>query len=112
MNVQTWLTHPKTIKKSKKNYAHFDRKVDIKEAAEFIQNPDNIASYGFYPFIHYTMEMEKYSKKTGKKIKKREICYAAHKDRCIYQYYAFLINELHIPEKLRIRSRGTERHSA
>lgn len=105
MNVQTWLTHPKTIKKSKKNYAHFDRKVDIKEAAEFIQNPDNIASYGFYPFIHYTMEMEKYSKKTGKKIKKREICYAAHKDRCIYQYYAFLINEYY---NRRIRELGIE----
>lgn len=74
-------------------YAHFDHRVDIKKVAKFIQNTDNIARYGFYPFIHYTMEMEKYSKKTGKKVKKREICYAAHMDRCIYQYYAFLINE-------------------
>lgn len=93
MNVQTWLNNPKTIKKSRKMYAHFDYRVDIKKAAEFIQNPDNIVSYGFYPFIHYTMKMEKYNKQTGKKVKEREICYAAHMDRCIYQYYAFVINE-------------------
>ena len=61
MNVQAWLNDPKTIKKSRKMYAHFDYRVDIKKAAEFIQNPDNIASYGFYPFIHYTMKMEKYN---------------------------------------------------
>lgn len=106
MNVQTWLNNPKTIKKSRKMYAHFDHRIDIKKAAEFIQNPDNVASYGFYPFIHYTMKMEKYNKKTGKKIKKREICYAAHMDRCIYQYYAFAINEYY---NQRIREDGIEK---
>ena len=106
MNVQTWLDNPKTIRKSRKMYAHFDHRVDIKNAAEFIQNPDNIASYGFYPFIHYTMKMEKYNKKTGKKVKEREICYAAHMDRCIYQYYAFVINEYY---NQRIREDGIEK---
>ena len=60
--------------------------------AKFIKNPDNVAFHGFYPFIHYTMEMVKYSKKSGKKVKTREICYASHLDRCIYQYYAYVLN--------------------
>lgn len=106
MNVQTWLNNPKTIKKSRKMYAHFDYRIDIKKAAVFIRNPDNIACYGFYPFIHYTMKMEKYNKQTGKKVKEREICYAAHMDRCIYQYYAFVINEHY---NQRIREDGIEK---
>ena len=32
MNVQTWLDNPKTIRKSRKMYAHFDHRVDIKNA--------------------------------------------------------------------------------
>lgn len=106
MNVETWLNNSKTIKKSRKMYAHFDHRIDIKRAAEFIKNPDNIACYGFYPFIHYTMKMEKYNKRTGKKVKEREICYAAHMDRCIYQYYAFVINEYY---NQRIREDGIEK---
>ena len=93
MNVQEWIRNPKTIRKSQKTYAHFDHRIDINKAASFIQNPENIITYGFYPFIHYTMEMDKYNKNTGKVTKKREICYAAHMDRCIYQYYSFVLNE-------------------
>lgn len=106
MNVQEWLDNPKTIQKSKKGYAHFDYRIDITKAAEFIKNPENVAHYGFYPFIHYTMKMNKYNAKTGKKLKKREICYAAHLDRCIYQYYAWGLNELY---NKRIRKLGIEK---
>ena len=93
MTVEAWLKQPKTIQRSKKRYAHFDHRLDINNAAEFIKNSDNVAKHGFYPFIHYTMRMKKYNKKTGKKVKTREIYYAAHLDRCIYQYYAYLLNE-------------------
>lgn len=93
MDINDWINNPKTIKKSKKTYSHFDYRIDIRKAAEFIGNPQNIARYGFYPFIHYTMEMDRYNSKTGKDVKKREICYAAHMDRCIYQYYAYILNE-------------------
>lgn len=92
MNVETWLKQPKTKEKSKKRYAHFDHRIDINRAAEFIKNPESVAKHGFYPFIHYTMKMNKYNKKSGKKVKTREIYYAAHIDRCIYQYYAYLLN--------------------
>lgn len=52
------------------------------------------------------MKMNKYNAKTGKKLKKREICYAAHLDRCIYQYYAWGLNELY---NKRIRKLGIEK---
>ena len=106
MDIQKWLEDPKTIQKSKKGYAHFDHRIDIRKAAKFIKEPDNITHYGFYPFIHYTMKMKKYNAKTGKKIKKREICYAAHMDRCIYQYYAAILNEYYND---RIRELGIEK---
>lgn len=35
------------------------------------------------------------SKGKGKVEKRRDICYAAHVDRCIYQYYSHLLNELY-----------------
>ena len=106
MNVQDWLNNPKTIQKSKKSYAHFDHRIDIYKAAEFIQNPQNIVNHGFYPFIHYTMTMNKYNKKLGKQVKKREICYPAHLDRCIYQYYGFVLNEYY---NERIKNDGIEK---
>ena len=40
--------------------------------------------------------MSKYSARLGKKKpKERDICYASHIDRCIFQYYSFLLNELY-----------------
>lgn len=74
MNVQEWLDNPKTIQKSKKGYAHFDYRIDITKAAEFIKNPENVAHYGFYPLIvNRIMELypsvpaDKLSKLLGRK---------------------------------------------
>lgn len=78
---------------TKKMYAHFDKRVTINDAWDYICNPEIVAKHGFYPFIHYIQEFNKYSQATGIKPKKREICYSAHLDRCIYQYYSFLLNE-------------------
>lgn len=79
----------------KRKYAHFDKRVGLKETAHFIKNPDNIVSHAFYPFIFYEKKMIKYSKHGGKKDKIRPICYASHIDRCIYQYYSQWLNELY-----------------
>lgn len=93
MDVKAWISNPKVIAKSKKGYAHFDLRTDITKFSEYVTNPEKVARHSFYPFIHYIMSMDKYNKKTGVKQKKREICYAAHLDRCIYQYYSALLNE-------------------
>ena len=88
-----WIFETKIIKKSIKPYAHFDMRTNLNKVRDYIKDVDKIATNSFYPFIHYEMRMEKYNKKKGHTIKSRDIYYAAHKDRCIFQYYAHLINE-------------------
>ena len=104
MTPTEWLNSADAVERSKKPYAHFDWRTDIGQQREYIADPDKIAKHGFYPFIHYGKRMLKYSKKKGRKEKKRDICYAAHIDRCIYQYYSFLLNELY---NERVKKDGT-----
>ncbi len=96
MTKEEWLSSPETIKKSRKPYAHFDYRTDISSCAKYICNPGNVATHGFYPFIHYEKDMTKYSGKSGIKPKTRDICYASHIDSCIFQYYSYQLNELYI----------------
>lgn len=93
MNIEEWINSPKTIKKSHKRYAHFDYRTDIKKVWDYISIPENIAHHSFYPFIHYKKDMSKFSKKYGIKHKERDICYASHRDSCVYQYYCHLLDE-------------------
>lgn len=95
MTPTEWLNSVTAVERSKKPYAHFDWRTDIGQQREYVADPDKIAKHGFYPFIHYEKRTTKYSKKTSKKEKNRDICYAAHIDRCIFQYYSFLLNELY-----------------
>ena len=93
-DIETWRTLERTIKKSQRYYAHFDYRTDISKSWEYISNPQNICKHGFYPFIHYIKDMSRYSaQKGGIKEKHRDICYAAHIDRCIFQLYNFILNE-------------------
>ena len=104
MTVQEWITNDKVIRNSKKAYAHFDYRTDISEKRAYVTDPQKVAHHGFYPFIHYEMVMYRYRK--GNRTKKtRDICYAAHIDRCIFQYYGFILNELY---NKRIRINGIE----
>jgi len=79
-----------------KKYAHFDNRVSLKndEVWKYVTNPNQIRVHAFYPFISFEKLCPKYSHKKNKlKDKKRPLSYSAHIDRCIYQYYAYLINE-------------------
>ena len=93
MTKQEWLTSETVIEKSRRSYAHFDCRTDIAQQRSYISVPQNIEQHGFYPFIHYQQRQVKFNKETGPKEKKRDICYASHIDRCIYQYYSFLLGE-------------------
>lgn len=104
MTPTEWLNSADTVERSKKMYAHFDWRTDIGQQREYISDSDKIAKHGFYPFIHYKKHTWKYSKKKGRKEKKRDICYAARIDRCIYQYYSSLLNELY---NERVKKDGT-----
>lgn len=96
MTAEEWVKDQAVIDRSKRKYAHFDYRTDFGKAGKYVTDPVKVARHGFYPFIHYTKEFKKYSKAEGKKTKKREICYAAHIDRCIYQYYNHLLNDIYI----------------
>ncbi len=95
MDFEKWLNDNDVIK----HYAHFDSKnITIKKVLNEIKDPNVISSHGFMPFIHTTLTFNKYSKsddEKGYKIKKKErdLYYSSHYDRCVYQYYAYLLNE-------------------
>lgn len=95
MTSRDWLNSESTVKRSKKPYAHFDLRTDIGKQIAYISDPHKVAAHGFYPFIHYQIKTIKFSKTKGRREKTRDICYAAHIDRCIYQYYSFMLNELY-----------------
>ncbi|MDR1775931.1 MAG: reverse transcriptase/maturase family protein [Actinomycetes bacterium] len=79
-----------------KGYAHFDLRVSCDSKWDYITDPEKVARHGFYPFIHYVEHTRKYHKGTGTKAKERPIRYAAHIDRCIYQYYSLLLEEKYV----------------
>lgn len=91
--MDAWLSDKKIIQRSKRYYAHFDVRTDIGRMKDYASNPKAVAAHGFYPFIHYEMDMSKFKRGKGVVPKKRDICYAAHIDRCIYQYYSHILNE-------------------
>lgn len=78
-----------------KGYDHFDVKKNPNKYISKVQNPCWVKKHGFYPFIHYNIVFEKYIDVNGVKEKKekvRQIYYASHSDRYIYQYYANILN--------------------
>lgn len=93
------------IRKSKRNYAHFDVRTDLgcSKTADYVKDPAKVTKHGFYPFIHYKLEYHRYSTSEKKNSKVRDVCYAAHIDKCIYQYYSYLLNEAYLE---RIKSDG------
>lgn len=93
-----WIDSYETVAKSKKRYAHFDLRTDIQKCKSYITDSHNIATHSFFPFIHYEKVWIKYHGKKSKKIKSRDICYASHKDRCIFQLYSHILNELYNQE--------------
>lgn len=85
-----------------KCYAHFGSQGSMKceWIWKYIQEPNNIKTHNFYPFISYEKDYSKYNSRVQerskrKKDKYRELCYSTHLDRCIYQYYGYRLNELY-----------------
>ena len=99
-----------------KSYIHIDKRTSIKRVYKQIQDKEYVSKHAFLPFIHYSLDLGKYTfisghnNKTLKKClkldknfnqstikywkpKKREINYASHMDSFIYKYYGELLNE-------------------
>lgn len=86
-----------------KYYKHIDKIIkvkDLKNVKRKIKNKNYIVYHGFYPFLSYTIEFKKFVKIKDKNLqstyqrkkKTRPIKYAAHIDRCIYQWYSYKVN--------------------
>lgn len=103
MDLQDW----KSKHKKRRYYAHFDTKVSLNQVWDYISDPRRVAAHGFYPFIHYTLSFIKFHKESENKtkLKTREICYSAHIDRYIYQYYGYKLNRIY---NLRVKKDTTE----
>nr|WP_263314572.1 reverse transcriptase domain-containing protein [Mammaliicoccus sp. Marseille-Q6498] len=75
-----------------KNYLHLDTRKNYRSVKKIIEDPNRVASHGFFPFIHYEIIFKIY--KNGiKDEKKRNINYTAHIDGFIYRFYSDLLNE-------------------
>ena len=73
-------------------YTHFDYRICLSDVLDNITNEKYIETHAFKPFLRIHKETIKYNKDKGRKIKTREINYASHYDRCIYQYYSLMID--------------------
>lgn len=79
-------------------YQHIDKIIDIKDVIDKVKDKEYIKRHGFYPFISYKLEFKKFTKEINEKthhhwkIKERPIKYASHIDRCIYQWYSYILN--------------------
>lgn len=85
---------PESLKNldTRKSYAHFDQRVSLRNCLGKVSNPEFVKHYSFYPVIQRDQRRMKWE--DGKcESKPRPICYAAHMDRCIYQYYGALLND-------------------
>lgn len=77
-----------------KGYKHLDSKKSIEKVKDKIQNPQWVAKHGFYPFMHFEIKFQKYSRKEKRsKEKVRKIFYASHIDSFIYKYYGDKLND-------------------
>ncbi len=93
-----------------KAYLHLDKRVNFKRVYPQISNPRFLEKYAFYPFIHFKMDLKKYTIKSDytnreariaqnqkdykyRKPKERLIFYASHMDSYIYKYYGEKLNK-------------------
>ena len=78
-----------------KRYTHLDVKKHHEDYEDRVKSVKWVSRHGFYPFIHFTLNLDKYvDDEEGKHVKpkKREIYYSAHIDRYIYEYYGNKLN--------------------
>lgn len=75
-------------------YAHFDKRVSYSKVRRQVENPEWVKQHGFFPLISKTVRNKKYD---GTKVeeKNRHVAYASHIDRCVYQRYSLLLNNIY-----------------
>lgn len=77
-------------------YTHFDTRIKLLPAFNYVQSSQNITHHAFYPFIEFTVKHYKYTyndkgEKT-RQLKVRKLHYAAHIDSLIFKYYSITLS--------------------
>ncbi len=88
-NIPSFVKNPNTVK----SYAHFDLRTSFAAKVDLITDSSFVKSYAFYPVIQRNARRMKLDGDGKFRNHPRPIKYAAHLDRCIYQYYSGLLNE-------------------
>lgn len=88
-NIPSFIKNPHTVK----SYAHFDSRTSFAAEVDLITDSGFVKSYAFYPLIQRNARRMKPDGHGKFYNHPRPIKYAAHLDRCIYQYYSGLLNE-------------------
>lgn len=87
-SIPSFIKNPDAVR----SYAHFDFKTSFAAKVDLVTDPVFVKSYAFYPLIQKNVRRMK-SDRHGKFCNHpRPVKYAAHLDRCIYQYYSGLLN--------------------
>lgn len=91
---KAWEAYVKTHN-DVKSYAHFGKRVSLRleNVLEYVMSPSKVSNHGFYPFIHFKKQIIKFRKNSNLKEKSRDLYYCSHLDRCVYQRYAFILNQ-------------------
>lgn len=84
-----------------KKYPHVDLPIEegdsLRKVISYIHNPEKIIHHSFAPLIRKVLVRRRYKEREdGRRVrnsKKRQICYACHKDSLIYAYYSFLLGK-------------------
>lgn len=80
-----------------RGYLHFDFRLSLKTAMDYVSNVENVAKHGFYPFIHFSQKQIRYrsneQKIKEKNCKDRDLYYCSHIDRYVYSFYGFELNK-------------------
>lgn len=81
----------------RRGHRHFDRPIGLEEAEALATSSTRVRSHSFLPFIHFTLETQKFDRSDGgvkkSKPKERIIGMPSHRDSHIYAYYAFLLSQ-------------------
>lgn len=78
-----------------RSYAHFDPPIKLSSILHWLLNPEQVCRHSFLPFIHFVANFNKF-KHHAIKPKSRKLYYCSHKDRLVYSYYSFLLNQSYI----------------
>ncbi len=90
------IAHPNSISLKVRRYLHFDEPIRPEQALKSVRSPRLIGKWQFLPLLRTTVKTRKIKREPSGVLrqspKERPICYAAHRDAALYQYYSHILS--------------------